>query len=62
MTDIVSNIYSLYKPEDKILKLIIHFRKVIEDPVINLLEYYKYQLKASMGIRNKKQGNVILLS
>lgn len=30
--------------------------------MINLLEYYKHQLKASMSIRNKKQGNVILLS
>ena len=34
----------------------------MEDPVINLQDYYKHQLKSSMCIRNKKQGNVILLS
>lgn len=28
-TDIVYNLYSIYKPQDRVLKLYIHFRRII---------------------------------
>ena len=61
LTDIIYNIYSLCDHQDNMIKICVHFRRVIEEPIIDLMQYYKHQLKASTSIR-KKQGAKVLLS
>lgn len=61
-TDIIYNIFALHPPKQSVLDLVIHFRREMPVPKVDLLEYYKQQIKASTCIKDRKQGARVLLS